>query len=153
MLLNPAILSIAAGLIVFLLPVDRYIPEVIVDALGMVKDTVAPMSMMMVGMRLADVKWDGIFKDRNMQAALLLRLFILPAAIFAGMKLAAVAGIYYSPLATAVVLICSSTPCGATTGMFAEKFDGDTLYASKLISISTVFSLVSMPIVALLLML
>jgi predicted permease len=35
--------------------------------------------------------------------------------------------------------------------MFAEKYDGDSVYASKLVSVSTIFSIVTMPIVALLL--
>lgn len=152
MLTNPAIISIIIGLIIFLLPVDGYIPEVLTNALDAIKDTVAPMSMMMVGMRLADVKWKGMFKDKNMLYALSLRLLLLPAGVWAIIKLVSLSGIYNDPLATAVILLCSSTPVGTVTSMFAEKFDGDTLYASKMVSLSTILSLATMPIVALLLM-
>ena len=50
-----------------------------------------------------------------------------------------------------VVLILSSTPAAALTSMFAELYDCDAVYAGKLVSITTLLSVVTMPVVALLL--
>ena len=48
----------------------------------------------------------------------------------------------------AVVVISSSTPAAAMASIFAERYDGDAVYAGKLVSISTLISLITMPIIA-----
>lgn len=50
-----------------------------------------------------------------------------------------------------IMLILSSTPAAAMTAIFAELYDGDAPYAGKLVAASTVLSVVTMPVVALLL--
>ena len=50
-----------------------------------------------------------------------------------------------------IVLILCSTPAAAMTTMFAELYGCDAVYSGKLVAISTVLSVISMPIVALLL--
>jgi len=50
-----------------------------------------------------------------------------------------------------VVLILCSTPAAALTTMFAELYDGDAPYAGKLVALTTILSVATMPIVALLL--
>ena len=60
-------------------------------------------------------------------------------------------GICTDSTAISVVLISSSTPAAAATTMMAEKFKGNGLYASVVVSLSTILSLVTMPIAALLL--
>ena len=50
-----------------------------------------------------------------------------------------------------IVLILSSAPAAAITTMFAELYDCDAVYAGKLVSITTLLSVASMPITALLL--
>ena len=51
-----------------------------------------------------------------------------------------------------VVLICSATPCATSVGVFAEKFNCDTITSGKLVPISTILALGTMPLVALLLL-
>lgn len=148
---NPAVISIIVGLFVFLLPVDDKIPDILTTALVKIKDTVAPMSMMMVGLRLADVKWKGILRDAYMAVAIFARLLFLPACVWGIMKLAALAGLYENDLTTAVILFTAATPVGTITSMFAEKFNDNSVYASKFVSLSTALSLLTIPVVCLLL--
>ena len=67
------------------------------------------------------------------------------------MKVLSIFGIFTDPAVMAIVLILSSTPAAANTTIFAELYNGDSAYAGKLVALSTVISVVTMPIVALLL--
>ena len=151
MFVNPATIPIYIGIIVFLLPINQYIPGVVVDAMDKFSGVVAPMSMMLIGMLLADVKLKTAFIDRYLWEALAVRLLVFPALIWGVVKLVSLTGIYNSEIATAVTLICAATPSAAATGMFATQFGCDTQTASKFVSISTIFSILTMPVVALLL--
>ena len=106
--------------------------------------------MMIIGMRLADLKLKGAFRDVYLYLGLALRLFIFPAAAFAVLFICKLLG-FYDATGFAVVLICAATPAASATSMFAEKFSSDTVTASKFVSISTLLSLVTMPVVAMLL--
>ncbi len=151
MFINPATIPTYIGLIFFLLPIDSFVPTVVVDALETLRGTVAPMSMMLVGMQLADMKLKGAFKDINFFVSLFLKLLLFPAIAWLFLKAAALCGIYSDDICSIVVLVCAATPSAAATSMFAEKFDGDSVTAGKFVSISTVLSLVTIPLVSLLL--
>jgi len=150
-LINPATVPIFIGLLFFLLPIDQYVPTLVVDGLTVLKETVAPMAMILIGIRLADVKFKTVFTDKWMWLTLGLRLFLLPAVAWGIMRIVGLTGLFADITAMTVVLICASTPCSTITSMFAEKFDCEPVYASKIVSISTVFSVLTIPLVSLLL--
>ena len=116
----------------------------------MLKNTVAPMSMMIIGMRLADLKLKGAFMDKYLYEGLVLRLLVFPLGAFGLLAVCKLLG-FYDPTGFTVILVCASTPVASATCMFAEKFGSDATSASKFVSVSTVLSLVTMPIMALLL--
>ena len=150
-LINPATIPTFIGLIFFLLPINSYVPTVLYDGLGMLKSTVAPLSMMVIGIRLAECDFKSSFKDKNLPLFLFVRMMLFPAAVWAFMKLLSVCGIYSSEISMTVMLISASTPAATMACMFAEKFGGDAVYASKIVSVSTIISILTMPIMALLL--
>ena len=154
MLVNAATVPTFIGIIIFVTNAYTYIPTPVADftyeVLTMLKNTVAPMSMMIIGMRLADLKLRGAFKDIYLYLGLALRLIVFPVGAFGLLVITKLLGVY-SEIAFTVVLVCSATPVASATCMFAEKFSSDTVTASKFVSISTVISLVTMPLIALLL--
>lgn len=154
MFLNAATIPTFIGILIFVTNLYSYLPSVVSsftgEVLEMLKDTVAPMSMMIIGMRLADLKLKGAFKGADFYLALALRLMILPAATFGILFLCKLLG-FYDMTAFSVVLICASTPAASATCMFAERFNSDSVTASKFVSISTILSLLTMPLMALLL--
>ena len=60
-------------------------------------------------------------------------------------------GIYTDKVIATVIFIAASTPAAAATSMFAEMFDGDTKLSGVLVPLSTILSLGTMPLTALLL--
>lgn len=165
-IVNPAVIPILIGLIIYLSGVGgwlqaRLAPEntdflseavqILYNVLTILKNTVAPASMIVIGVRLADISFRGILKDKYMYPFILVRLFLFPALMWAVMKLLMLSGLFTDITAMSVVLILSSTPAAAITTMFAELYDGDAPYAGKLVALSTLLSLFSMPLVAMLL--
>ncbi len=164
MFFNPASIATYIGLLFFLTPLNRLvaplgeshaladilraIPYDLIDGL---QATVAPLSMLLIGLRLAEVKFQGVFKDKQMYFYLALRLLISPALVWGIMRLCMLVGILNDGVVLTVILLSAATPAATATTMFAEKYDGDSVYASQLVSISTVLSLITMPTVALLL--
>ena len=149
--INPSMLAIYAALIIFFLPIDGFIPSVLVSVIDMLKSLVAPLSMIIVGFHMAGADLKGLMKSGALWCGVLTRLLLCPAVIFAVMKVVSLIGIYHNEMAATVVLIASSTPAATATSMFAEKFSGDTETAGAVVPISTVLAVASMPLCALLL--
>jgi predicted permease len=107
--------------------------------------------MLLIGLRLAEVDLRGAFRDKQLYGYLVLRLLVSPALIWGILRLCILLGLMTDEVVLIVILLSAATPAATATSMFAEKFDGDSVYASKLVSISTLLSLATMPAVALLL--
>lgn len=150
-LLHPVTISAVIGLAIFLLPIDTYVPTILIDGMNMLKSLVAPLSMIIIGLRLADLKFRGIFRDRYLYEFLFVRMLLLPAAIFAIMKLLSLVLPSINETVMTVILVTAATPAATATSMFAEKYDGDATYAGTLVSISTLIAVLTMPIISLLL--
>ncbi len=150
-LTHPVTLSSAVGLLCFFLPVETYIPSLFMEGLSMLKDLVAPLSMTIIGLRLAEMDFKGMFRDRHLYVFLTLRLLLLPACMYVILRLLTLAGLPIGITVTTVILITASTPSATATSMFAEKYDCDAVYAGKLVACSTLLSIVTMPLVSLLL--
>ncbi len=150
-LLHPVTISAAIGLAIFLLPIDTYVPTILIEGMNMLKDLVAPLSMIIIGLRLADLKFAGIFRDRYLYEFLFVRMLFLPTAVFGIMKLLSLFLPGINQTVMTVILVTAATPAATATSMFAEKYDGDATYAGTLVSISTLLAVLTMPLVSLLL--
>ena len=121
--------------------------ELIVKCLTMLKNLVAPLSMVVIGLRLAEVDFRGVFKDLYMYLFLALRHLVLPLVLVGVMRLLMLAGLPISESVLLVVTILACTPAASSATMFAEKYDCDAGYASKLVAVSTILCIATMPLV------
>ena len=64
-LYHPVTIAAALGLVFFILPIETYIPELLTNTLENLGTLVAPLSMMVIGLRLADMDFKGIFKVKK----------------------------------------------------------------------------------------
>lgn len=148
--LHPVTIAALIGLIFFFLPIDSYVPGLVTEALTMLKDLVIPLSMTVIGLRISDIDFHGILKDKSMYLFLALRHLILPSAIFVVMKLLSLAGLPFGEEVITVVLIMAAAPAASSATMFAERYDCDAAYVSKLVTVSTLLSILTMPLVTML---
>ena len=147
---HPVTIAAIIGLVFFILPINTYVPGLVTESLTMLKNLVAPLSMVVIGLRLADMKFDGVLKDKHMYLFLAMRHVILPLIIIAIIKLLSLCGINVEYVVSMVVVILAATPAASSATMFAEKFDCDAQYVSRLVTISTIISIATMPLLLML---
>lgn len=151
-LLHPVTIASAIGVTLLVFGVDVSTLEgvklgIISDALAMLKALVAPLSMIVIGIRLADIKLNGIFTDVGMYVFLLLRHFVLPLAVSVSMWALSLIGLPIDEVTRTVVIILASAPAASSATMFAEKYDCDATYTSRIVLVSTLLSIGTMPLV------
>jgi predicted permease len=82
---------------------------------------------------------------------LALRHILLPTAVHFVMRLFTLMFSIHIDVITSV-LIMASAPVATSATMFAEKYDCDSAYVSKVVAVSTILSIATMPIISLLTM-
>ena len=131
-------------------PEPNAIVDLLVSCMTMIKGLVAPLSMVVIGLRLADISFEGFFNDVHMYVFLALRHAILPLAVLGVCKLAILMGLPISDDVLTVTMILAALPAASSATMFAEKYDCDAAYVSRLVAISTILCIATIPLVMLL---
>ena len=155
-LYHPVTIAAALGIIAMCLNLSNTAPAVfgtdslLGDSLDALRGLVAPLSMLVIGIRLADINFKGFFNDLYMYAALILRHIVLPIATVGIILLVRLLGVNVSDVAFTVSLILAATPAASSSTMFAEKFDCDAAYVSRLVAVSTLLSILTMPLILML---
>lgn len=149
-LLNPGIIGVVVGLFFFTTPlyvsangsVGLPLPGLIGDALSAMSALNLPLPMLMVGYYLGKADLAAAFKDGKSYACIALRLIVFPLAV---LGLAYLFGVRGNVLIVSV--IGASAPVGATATIFSAKFERDTELSVRLVALSTIFSVVTMPLI------
>ncbi|MCQ2440491.1 MAG: AEC family transporter [Clostridia bacterium] len=137
MILNPGIIGLALGLIVFLFSVP--LPKVIYEPISYMASLNTPLPMIIIGYHLTKSK---IFKGRAGFLAIAVRLVLFPMIALAIMYLCGIRG----DLFVSVVISCCA-PTAALTTMFSDKFGCETALSVNLVSLSTIISLITIPLI------
>jgi predicted permease len=149
-LLNPGIIGVALGLIFFTSPLyvtvggeaGLRLPAVVAGAISALSALNLPLPMLMVGFYLGKSDLIAAFKDGWSYLCIALRLLVFPLATLGVLYLCGVRG---NVLLVSVIGACA--PVGATATIFAAKFDRDTELSVRLVSLSTILSMVTMPLI------
>lgn len=139
LVLNPGVIGVGIGLILFLTPLK--LPAVLLSPVNHLAALNTPLPMVIIGFYLAQITSFKFLKDPKIVLSLLLRLVVTPLLGFFLMKLC--------HLDTAVVtsmVIASCAPCAANTTMFSAKYNRDTKTAVTLVTMSTLFSILTTPL-------
>lgn len=150
-LLHPVTLASVLGLICLVCGVNVPLLEkcnlgILSDSLAMIKNLVAPLSMVVIGLRVPDIRLSGMLRDIYMYIFLVLRHLALPGALLGIMKLLILIGVPVSDGVALTTLILAATPSATSATMFAEKYDCDAPYTSRLVIVSTLLSILTMPL-------
>ena len=151
---HPVTLASVIGLVLLILGINNATIAsvhlgVVSDSLLMLKNLVAPLSMVVIGLRLAELDLHGFFKDVYMYVFLVLRHLALPIATVGVMELLSLF-LPISDTVELVIAIMASAPAATSATMFAEKYDCDAPYVSRLVTVSTILCIATMPLVVML---
>ena len=131
-------------MLLFLLRIQ--LPRPVFEAAALTGSITSPLSMLIIGALLAEVPLRDIFKGRELYLGSAMRLVVMPLLVYGLLSLL--------PLPKEVMQICviiTAMPAAVNTAIMAEKYGGDALLASRFISITTIFSILTIPLILILL--
>ena len=137
-ILHPCMVAVYVGLILMLtrLPIPAF-ARMTLTSLG---GCTTALSMLLIGSLFGEMKREHLHIDRNLVQFSFLRLVLIPLV---SLVIGQLLGI--DSLLIGVGVILAAMPGGSSTVILASKYGRDTTYASKLVIISTMLSLVSIP--------
>lgn len=145
LLRNPAILGAVAGFALFMLSVR--IPEPVATAMNLFGGMTTPLAMTVIGAVLAQTRIGPVLGNPRLWLTTAYRLLANPLMV-AG----AAAALGLSGLDMQVPVLIAAMPIAANTSILAGAYDGDEVMASSLVFVSTVLSLLTIPLMGLLIL-
>ena len=138
-LLNPAIVAVFIGLIIMIFGFD--IPSVLSSTLDLVGNMTSPLSMIIVGVILGNAKIISYLKDKTIYYSAFLKLIIMPCILILISRL-----LKDTSLVIKTLIIVTAMPAAAMTSILAESFDKESEYSAVIVFITTLFSVITFPI-------
>jgi len=139
-LLNPGIIAVIIGIFLFVLSIK--LPQTIYSTIKLVGDITTPLSMIIVGVMIAEVDFKKIFKKSSLYYIAFIRLILVPILTFAILKL-----IKVEELLINVAIVIEAMPAAAVTAIFAEAYSKEPELASEIVFFTTFLSVASIPII------
>ena len=136
-LTHPCVAAIYLGLAAMISGIG--FPVFLENTVSAISSCNTPLSMMLIGMMLAEMEPKGML-DGTMAFYTAARLLLIPAVIFGITRFLPV-----SPLLRGITVIIAGMPAPVTTALLSAKYDGDEKYATAMIFVTTVLSLVTLP--------
>lgn len=143
---NPTVISVAAGFALYLLEAKKWLPGTVSGALSTVSAMTTPMSMIVLGVRLATMNLKELFGQPHVYGIALSKQVIFP--LFAwGLTLL----LPLDPVFRASILILSAAPCASIILILGEIFDNGQKLAADCVLLSTLLCFITLPLLTLLL--
>ncbi len=137
-LVNPMTVAILLGIIIGLTGIK--IPEMFTKILSTSSGCVAPISMLLTGMTLSVFPIKSLFTDVKAYILVVIRLIILPLAVFGVCKILSLDSV----IMPATLMACM--PCGLNSIVFPKLIGEDCSYGARLVTLSHLFSIASVPL-------
>lgn len=135
--INPGVIGTILGLLVFVFSVE--IPFTVSEPIRFLAALNTPIPMVIVGFHLAGSSLK--VKGKNVWLSMILRLIVSPLLVILGFYACGISGTV--PIACTIAVAASTA---AATAMFSEKFGADTELSATVVSVTTLLSIITMPI-------
>ncbi len=140
-LLSPGILSAFLAIGIYLL--DIRLPQHAISLFSTVGVTTTPLAMIVIGSTLAGVKFSTVFTDKELYLFSFLKLLVLPIITFFVLRF-----FIKDRTLLEISTILSGCPIAGNVSMLCMEYNRDVTLVSKGICISTLLSMISIPIVS-----
>lgn len=142
---NPGIIASIIGMLFFF--TGFTIPSPVYDVMDYLGSTTTPLAMVVTGALLAMMPLSNLFSDYRIYILSAFRLLIIPVIVY----------LVISPYATdpvifAIPVLLAAMPAAANSVILAEEYNADSSLASKGVFITTLLSIVTIPLLAVILM-
>ena len=138
-LLNPPLIAILIGIIVGLTNFE--FPGILASFMGKASSCMAPVSMLLAGLTISEFASKKLVSDKKVYLVCLLRLLVIPIAVFLVMKP------FFSQSALRSAVLLNAMPCGLNTILFPKLIGEDCELGAKLAFVSNIMALVTIPLI------
>jgi len=138
---NNGVVAIIIGL--FLMLTGIKLPGIIMTAVDMLAEATFPLSMLVIGSGLAQIKISDIFKDLNIITYSTLKLLIIPIAAFMILKYFKIS----DPIRS-ILILQIAMPAAANGVIFAERYRRNYVFAAETLFLSTLMAAFSIPAIS-----
>lgn len=139
-LLTPGIILSFVGIFIYLF--DIQLSSVLMDTINSVGSLTAPLSMMMIGSSLAVYPIKDSFTDWRSYVFAFVRLMIVPFVTMLICRL-----IHIDPYYANITIITNAMPVGSMVLMLATQYNANVKIVTRNIVVSTLLSVITIPIV------
>ena len=139
--LNPGVIGLVIALILFLGRLT--LPAPVGNAVSFLSDLNTPLAMVVIGAQMASANLGQIFRRPILYAASAVRLAVIPA-----LTALCLLPLGLNPALYCATVILSAAPVAGTTSMFTQMFGRETRTAAQVITLSTLLSIITLPIFA-----
>ena len=137
---NPGVIGVVVALFLFVFNIK--LPLVVGNTVGYIADLNTPLAMIVLGTYLVQIKPKDFIQDKDIYLSMLTRLLIVPLA---GILISLIVPIDSS--IKMAVLIPAACPAATVSALFASKYNKDADYACEVVSISTLLSVITIPVI------
>jgi len=142
-LMTPGVIGAVIALLFFFTGVK--LPYVVGQSVHHLANLNTPVSMVILGTYLVNIDFKKVFKSLSLIKVCLVRLILIPI-----ISLFVAVIIRLEPSVAKAVLISSACPTAAVTTLFATKYNLDADYSSQLVSVTTLLSVITIPLITML---
>ncbi len=136
---SPAIIAIALGMILFFFRIT--LPALLTETLAMIGDLNTPLAMFVAGATIAQTNLLGVMKKPRIFYISFLKLVAIPMAVILVFLL-----LKLDKTMEMTVLAATAAPSAAMCTMQCLNFKKNAAYASELFGVTTLLSIVTMPL-------
>ena len=138
-LLSPGVLAAFFSLLLFVSPVK--LPAQIFAAVGFLGDLNTPLAMLVLGAYLAQIDFRQVFTKPDVWKVSFIRILLNPL-----ISVLVLALVPLDMTAKLTLLVGAAAPTAIAAAMFAQIFETDYLFSTRVIALSTLFSLITLPV-------
>lgn len=139
--LNPGIISLVIALILFASGVKLPVP--VRSAVGYISSLNTPLAMVVIGAQMAAVNLPELLRDVRLFGVAAVKLLLLPA-----LTMVLLLPLGLDPVIYTAVVILSGCPAAGASSLMCQMAGKDSAYAARLVTFTTIFSIVTLPVVS-----
>ncbi len=139
MFLNPGMIGVYAGLVLYFTQIQ--LPLFAVNLLELLTNVTTVLSMIIIGSKIATIGIKNSFTDKEAYFAAFFRLIVSPLLMIVLMKF-----LNFDQMTEQIYVIYSALPVAVLMPILAQKYGGDIDFGSKIVVITHLLSLITIPI-------
>ncbi len=139
-ILNPGVIAVVVGLLFFF--TSTTLPQIIMIPVDYMAALNTPVPMLIIGYTISKFSVRDLLGGLDELKVYFIRLIIGPLILLGILYAMGLRGVVL-----AAVIVCGSAPTAALTTMFAIKFDCDEELSARIVSTSTLLSIVTMTLI------